>query len=215
MLRKIFESIRLYFRLYGFKDGVKFAYGLFRCSTESIYSLDLSKQGANDAIINQKLDVRFIDSTELFDAISSDFSAAKGRLLASLDRGRVVSGKEFLAVAYDEGKLAGWGWVRRGPLRYGNCRLSQKECVIHKCRTIRCRRRRGVYVTLLVNLQNALADRGIRRAYIGAKSFNKVSLRGIEKAGFEFVEECNLGSFASRLLHHLKGKGPKVMRTGE
>jgi len=211
MLRKIFESIRLYFRLYGFKGGVKFAYGLFRCSTESIYSLDLSKQGANDAIINQKLDIRFIDSIGLFDAISSDFSAAKGRLLASLDRGRVVSGKEFLAVAYDEGKLAGWGWVRRGPLRYGNCRLSQKECVIHKCRTIRCRRRRGVYVTLLRNMVKIMSERGFEKVYIGAKSFNKASLGGIKQAGFEFAEECDLGSFVSRLLHHLKGKGPKIM----
>jgi hypothetical protein len=211
MLRKIFESIRFYFRLYGFKGGVKFAYGLFRCSTESIYFLDLSKQGANDAIINQKLDIRFIDSIGLFDEISSDFSAAKGRLLASLDRLRVVSGKEFLAVAYDEGNLAGWGWVRTGPLRYGSCRLSQKECVIYKCRTIRCHRRRGVYVTLLRNMVKIMSERGFEKAYIGAKSFNKASLGGIKQAGFEFVEECDLGSFVSRLLHHLKGKGPKVM----
>jgi hypothetical protein len=212
MLRKIFESIRLYFRLYGFKDGVKFAYGLFRCSTESIYSLDLSKQGANDAIINQKLDVRFIDSTELFDAISSDFSAAKGRFLASLDRGRVISGKEFLAVVYDEGKLAGWGWVRRGPLRYGNCRLSQKECVIHKCRTIRCHRRRGVYVTLLRNMVKMMSEKGFEKVYIGAKSFNKLSLGGIEKAGFGLVERYKVGSFWSRFFSHVKGKGPKILR---
>lgn len=215
MLRKIFESIRLYFRLYGFKGGIKFAYGLFRCSTESIYSLDLSKQGANDAIINQKLDVRLIDSTELFDAISSDFSATKGRLLASLDQGRVVSGKEFLAVVYDEGKLAGWGWVKKGPMTYGSCRVGPMECAIHKCRTVRSHRRRGIYVTLLRSLVKIMSERGFEKAYIGAKSFNKASLRGIEKAGFEFIEECNLGSFASRALHHFRGKGPKVIQSSD
>ena len=211
-MRKIFESIRLYFRLYGFKGGIKFAYGLFRCSTESIYSLDLSKQGANDAIINQKLDVRLIDSTELFDAISSDFSAAKGRFLASLDRGRVVSGKEFLAVVYDEGKLAGWGWVKKGPMTYGSCRVGPMECVIHKCRTVRCHRRRGVYVTLLSKLVQIMSEREFTKAYIGAKSFNKVSLSGIKKAGFEFIEDCELGYFLSRLWYHMVGRGSKVMQ---
>jgi len=212
MLRKIFESIRLYFRLYGFKGGVKFAYGLFRCSTESIYFLDLSKQGADDAIINQKLDVRLIDSAELFDEVAEDFSDVKGRLLVTLDRERIISGEEFLAVVYDGGRLAGWGWVRKGPLRYGNVRVGQKECVVHKCRTVRCHRRRGVYVTLLSKLVQIMSERGFTKAYIGAKSFNKASLKGIEKAGFEFLEECDVGSFASRLLHHLCGRGSKVLQ---
>jgi GNAT superfamily N-acetyltransferase len=207
-----FQSIYFYFKLYGFKGGLSFAIGLLQCRTELIYSVELGKQEKHSArLINPQLDVKLIESTEGFDLIQPDYVAATGSWLARRDYQLIASEKEYLAVVYKEGQFAGWGWVRKGPVKYGSCEIGRRDCVIHKCRTLRNHRRQGVYSTLIMSLQDMLADRGFQRAYIGAKSFNKLSLRGIERAGFGFVEECDLGSFASRLLHHLKGKGPKVM----
>lgn len=174
--------------------------------------MDLTGHFEDKMVINRNLDVHFIDSAELFDEVAEDFSDVKGRLLVALDRERIISGEEFLAVVYDGGRLAGWGWVRKGPLRYGNFCVGQKECVIHKCRTVRCHRRRGVYVTLLSKLVQIMSEREFTKAYIGAKSFNKVSLSGIKKAGFEFIEDCELGYFLSRLWYHMAGRGSKVMQ---
>jgi hypothetical protein len=214
MLTEKLEAIRFYFKLLGLKGGIDFAINLMRCGRETIYSVDLTgRRSEHSAVINPGLDFRFIENVEQYDALVSDYAAAEGKALAKCDRKRIASGKECLAVVYRQGQLAGWGWIRKGPLKYGNCELERSDCVIHKCRTLRPHRRHGVYVTLLVNLQNVLANRGVRRVYIGAKSFNEVSLRGIEKAGFRFVEECDLGSFWSRLFHHLRGKGPKVFNS--
>ncbi len=176
--------------------------------------MNLTRQFEYKMVINRDLDVRFIDSAELFDEIADDFSDIKGRSLATLDRERIVSGEEFLAAVYNRGRFAGWGWVKKGPLTYGSCKLTEGDCVIHKCRTVRSQRGRGVYVTLLMKLVQIMSERGFTKAYIGAKSFNKASLNGIEKAGFEFVEQCDLGSFWSRSIHHLQRKGPKVMQSG-
>jgi len=215
MLSQLFQSVRFFFKFYGFRGGVAFAWGLLRCNRESIYFADLTKQrNGLEAIANPKLDVRFIDTLEAFDLIAADYAAAKGELLALKDRKSLACGGNYLAVVYQDKSFAGWGQIKKGPVRYGNIRVSDCDCVIHKCRTLRAHRRQGVYVTLLARLQQILADKGLSKAYVGAKSFNKASLKGIEKAGFEFVEECNLGSFASRLWHHIRGKGPKVMQTG-
>lgn len=212
---RFFQSIYFYFKLYGFKGGLAFAMGLLRCRTELIYSVELGKQEKGSArLINPHLDVKLIESTEEFDLIQPDYVAATGSWLARRGYRLIASEKEYLVVVYKEGQFAGWGWVKKGPLIYGNCKVGETECVIHKCRTLPNYRRQGVYSTLLVSLQDILADKGLQRAYIGAKSFNKVSLTGIERTGFEFVEECNLGSFVSRLWHHIRGKGPKVMQTG-
>lgn len=214
MLTKKLETLRFHFRLWGLKEGMSFVINLMRCGKETIYCVDLKERRDYSVIMNPELDFRFIENPQRYDSISLDYAAVKGTTSAARDRERIVSGKESLAVMYRQGRFAGWGWVRKGPVRYGNCRVGPSDCVIHKCRTVREHRRQGVYITLLVSLQNTLADRGIRRAYIGAKSFNKVSLRGIEKTGFQFVEECNLGSFVSRSWHHITGKGPKVMQIG-
>jgi hypothetical protein len=214
MLTEKLEAIRFYFKLFGLKGGIGFAVNLMCCGRETIYSVGLTEQQSDhSAIINPRLDFRFIENTEQYEAFMSDYAAARGKTLAKCDREKIASGKDYLAVIYRQGRLAGWGWIKKGPLKYGNCKLELSDCVIHKCRTLREHRKHGVYVTLLVNLQNALAHRGFEQVYVGAKSFNKVSLHGIEKAGFRFVEECDLGSFWSRLLHHLRGKGPKVMQS--
>jgi GNAT superfamily N-acetyltransferase len=207
------QSIRLYFKLYGFKGGFVFAVGLMRCRTESIYSIRPENREKNlERFINPELEVKLISNAEDFAPIRTDYAAATGTLLAQRGQQSITSGKEFLTVVYKQGRLAGWGWVKKGPVTYGNCKVGENECVIHKCRTLPDYRRQGVYSTLLVSLQDILANKGFQRIYIGAKSFNKVSLRGIERAGFEFVEECNLGTFTSRLWHHIRGKGPKVMQ---
>jgi hypothetical protein len=215
-LLAVLESIKFYFKLLGLKGGINFAIGLICNRTDCIYSANLQKsKDVYENLINPGLNVRLIKNTQDFDSIIDDYAAAKGRILALKDRRRVALGKECVIVAYREGQFAGWLWARKGPLRYGNCDVSDLECAIVKGRTLRPHRRHGVFITLLVKLQQRLAEEGFRKVYGGVKPFNKTSVRGLERAGFEFVEECDLGSFASRLMHHLLGKGPKVMQSGD
>jgi hypothetical protein len=209
---RLLQSICSYFKLYGLRGGLTFAIGLLRCRTESIYSAELGKQKkCVERLINPEMRVKLIENAEEFDVMLPDYAAVTGAWMAQHARQLIISGEDYLAAVYKGGRFTGWGWVKKGPLTYGNCRLGKLDCVIHKCRTLREFRRQRVYTTLLISLMENLQQRGFRNVYIGAKSFNKASLKGIEKVGFEFVEQYDVGSFVSRLLYHLKGKGPKVM----
>ena len=212
MLREKFETIRFFFKLHGLKKGFIFLFNLIHCGREKIYSLDL-KGGLSDRseVTNSKLNLYYITTLDQYDRIFSDYASAIGEALSAQDRKKIVFKKEALAVMYNEGQFVGWGWVKFGPLKFGNCHLRESDCMIHRCRTLPQYRRRRIYTTLLIGLQNILKKEGFHRVYISAKSFNKISLKGIEKAGFEFVQEYDPGSFWSRLLHHLKGKDPKIM----
>jgi hypothetical protein len=211
MIAKKLEALRFYFKLYGFKGGITFALGLVRHPSIYIFAVDLTKNFAHlENLINPELNFLLITDAAGFDSIMKDYASIKGKSLALQDKQRVVSGKEYLGVVYKHDQFAGWGWVKKGPLKFGNCQLTDYDCAIVKCRTLRSQRRQGVYATLLVRMQQALKAQGFQKAYIFAIPFNKASLGGIEKVGFEFVEECNRGSFVSRLIRHILGKEAKV-----
>jgi hypothetical protein len=206
-LMRMLDSVRFYFKLYGFGGGIRFALGLLTGDSEYVYCIDL--KAIEKMFVNPKteFEVRFICDWEEFACVMDDYAAAKTKWLALQDKKRIIEGNEFLAVVYKQNSLAGWGWVRRGPFRYGNNYLKKSECLIHKCRTIRSYRRAGVYYTLLVSLKPILGSKGYEKVYIGTKTFNKASIKGIEKAGFEFVEEYYLGGFVRRLLSRTRGGG--------
>jgi len=212
---RTFAAVHFYFKLLGFRDGIWFALSLIYSGKETIYCSGLKKLNIeNSSVPSGGLSFRLIETAQQYDEIISDYAHVKGPVLSKLDRNRIVNGTELLALIYDGKEFAGWGWVYKGPLRYGNIRVSNDDCVIHKCRTLPEHRGKGVYFNLLLNLKFTLAKRGFEKVYIGAKSFNQASLSGIEKAGFDFVEECDLGAFPARLFHHLRGKGSKVLRGG-
>jgi hypothetical protein len=214
MITKFFESIRFYFRLHGFVGGILFGFGLIRSDIECIYVSDLKKLNPDiRKYCNPQLSVVFIKTVEDFCPVAADYEKFIGKTLSLADVETLKSGKNYLAMAYQGDVFVGWGWIKTGPLVYGNCEVSSQDCLIHKCRTIREHRGKGVYTTILIEIQGKMAKMGFSNAIIGAKSFNKSSIRGIEKTGFKFIEQCNLGSFYSRLFHHLKKKGPKVFHS--
>jgi hypothetical protein len=210
---ELVEYIKFYFSLYGFMGGLKFFFNLLICGEEKIYIFDIKKDTHFEkTFINPELEFKFIENRQEFDKIEKDYASVKGKRLARKDRRRVEAGREYLGVVYKSGVFAGWGWVKAGPLKYGNSSLAKNECVIHKCRTLRNFRRQRVYATLLLSLMKNLRHRHFNNIYIGAKSFNIPSLRAIEKVGFNFIEEFDAGSFIGRILNHLKGSGSKVLK---
>lgn len=213
MITKFFESIHFYFRLHGFVGGILFGLGLICSNIECIYISDLKKLNPDiRKYCNPRLRVVFIKTVEDFRPVAADYEKFIGKTLSLVDVETLKSGKDYLAMAYQGDVFVGWGWIKTGPLVYGSCSVGSGDCLIHKCRTIREHRRKGVYTTTLIDIQAKMAGLGFSKAVIGAKSFNKSSIRGIEKAGFCLIEKCRLGSFWSRLLNHIKGGGPKVIR---
>lgn len=206
------ESVIFFFRLHGIKGGVRFAIGLMRSGYEFIYVSDLKKSDIQHLACNPELDVIFIKTLAEYDQIAWDYSAARGRELSKQDRNLLTSNRDYLAAVYHKSEFVGWGWIKKGPLKYGNSELGPKDCVIHKCRTLAHHRKKGVYTTLLAQIQKEMVMQGTQRAFIGAKSFNTASIKGIEKNGFGLVEKCYLGSFWSRVYSHLRKKGSKVLK---
>ncbi|MFA5293116.1 MAG: GNAT family N-acetyltransferase [Phycisphaerae bacterium] len=196
-----FEKMRFYFRLWGIKGGIGFFMKLLCDGSEKVYSMELDSQNQDKLKPDDfGLEFHLIDDCKSYDAISVEYAKIKGEGLVRKDRDRVVAAKEYIAVIYRNNCLAGWGWVKKGPLVYCNFSLMEHDCVIHKCRTLRNHRRKGVYAFLLEQLKFVLRERGFRKVYISSKSFNKASLGGIEKAGFRFIGEYNPGSYIHRLL---------------
>ncbi len=212
-IQKLYQSILFYFRLYGFTGGIKFAIGLLKSGVEKIYCFDLNTDKFNKSLINSELKFQIIENENQFNNIYEDYVNIKGRLLANEDKKRIMCKKELLGVIYKDDCLAGWGWIKLGVLKYGNNKLSQNECIIHKCRTIRTVRRQKVYSTLLIAFLTELKLRDIKKAFIGAKEFNIASLAAIEKVGFKFVEKFNSGNFFVRTVNHLKGNRTKVIKS--
>lgn len=198
--------------MYGFIGGVKFALGLLKSGVEKIYHFNLSKNHLNTALINPDLRFQLIESEKQFDDIYKDYVKIKGRLLAEEDRRRIIQRREMLGVIYKGNVFAGWGWIKSGPLMYGNNKVSENDCVIHKCRTLRTVRRQKVYTTLLVNILKELHNRETSKVFIGAKDFNIASLAAIEKVGFQLVEKYNSGNFIFRLFSHIKGRSAGVLK---
>ena len=203
-LQKLYQSIRFYFLLYGFTGGIKFALGLCRSSIEKIYYLNLDDGKFNESIVNPALRFRWITNEQQYNDIYKDYSTIKGRILADEDRNKVISGRELLGIVYKADSLAGWGWIKRGPATYCDCKLNKLDCLIHGCRTLRGFRRQGVYTTFLIKVLIELKNAGFSSVYIGAKKFNIASIKAIEKAGFCFKKDFNSGNIFLRIGKYFK-----------
>ncbi|MDH4202558.1 MAG: hypothetical protein OEV87_06655 [Phycisphaerae bacterium] len=210
-IKKLFLLAKFYFKLHGFIGGVKFAYGLLRSGVEIIYIFKPALDKIKIELINPKLTFRLIQAPDQFDLIYNDYSEIRGDFFAQEDKRRMRSKKEWLAIIYKDEILAGWGWVKFGCFTYGTNKVTEKDCIIHKCRTVRSIRRQRVYVTLLVKLLNDLKEKKVQKVYIGAKDFNYASLKAIDKIGFRRIEEYNSGNIFQRINGHIQGHGTKVI----
>jgi hypothetical protein len=196
--------MKFYFYLYGFWGGIKFALGLIKSSGEKIYYFNLCNDKINNVLINPALRFQVIENERQFNDIYEDYIKIKGRLLAEEDRQRIISKKELLGIIYKDNVFAGWGWIKSGPLIYGNNKVLKNGFIIHECRTLRTVRRQRVYMTLLINILNELRNKGATRVFIGAKDFNVASLAAIGKVGFTFIEEFDSGDFIAKIASYLK-----------
>lgn len=65
--------------------------------------------------------------------------------------------------------------------------LTAIDTTIYACFVVPDCRGRGVYPRMLSHLVDTLRDEAMSTIYIDCKRWNKASIRGIEKAGFEYV----------------------------
>lgn len=92
-------------------------------------------------------------------------------------------------VALRNGEIAGYAWVSADGLHVDEIAcafpLAADEVFIYDCFVDEAFRGEGIYPAMLrAALDGCAAQKGIRRAVIGAVSVNHASLRGIRKAGF-------------------------------
>lgn len=83
-----------------------------------------------------------------------------------------------------------WIYYRNDPNRIID--LSTDEGEIKYSLTLPEFRGKGIYPATLIEVQRYLKEQGYKRLFICTKEDNLPSVRGIEKAGFEFVTKINL-----------------------
>jgi hypothetical protein len=208
-----YHFARFYVRLYGLGGGLRFAWGLMRCRSEHLLRVDLrAVKGQFDDRVNRAFDCRVVRSPEEFESVYEPYRAVVGRYIAAADRQRLASGRDILALAYRDGELAGWMWITKGPMNFGNRTLQATDCLVHRCRTLRPFRRQRLFATLLVHMHETLADEGMEWGYAGVKPFNTAPLRGFPSLGWEdggqFVTSPPLTRLFRRLFRRRDTTGP-------
>ena len=103
---------------------------------------------------------------------------------------RVFTEGMTLWVGSIEGWLVSVCWSRTGffPKRYF-VPLTASDATVFGCFVVPAFRGMGIYPTMLKRIVNFCLSEGKQNVFIDSKSWNKASIRGIEKAGF-----CKLGS---------------------
>lgn len=104
-------------------------------------------------------------------------------------RERYVLPRRDCYVALRTGEIAGYAWVSADSLHVDEIAcafpLAADEVFIYDCFVDEAFRGEGIYPAMLrAALEGCAAQKGVRRAVIGAVSVNHASLRGIRKAGF-------------------------------
>ena len=188
MVKRSFESIRFFFLLHGFTGGLSFLFNLIRANIDLIYVFDLSEFDPVKIKTNPTLSIKFIDTAQEFNNIFPLYSKILGPTQALKEKESIDRNVSTLVAVFERNLFVGWGWVMQGPLVYGNSALTSKDILIHKCRTLREHRKKGIYSTLLASILSHYSHKGFNHAFIGAKSFNVGSINGIQKAGFKFIE---------------------------
>ncbi|MFZ1731197.1 MAG: hypothetical protein WBQ23_01730 [Bacteroidota bacterium] len=104
-------------------------------------------------------------------------------------RQRFADGEQAL-IGSSGGEIVFIAWVERKSLRIDELawrwNLQDAEAVVYDVVTMDAWRGRGIYPAALRRLCGLLAEDGIRHLWIYAEEENSSSLRGIEKALFEY-----------------------------
>lgn len=108
---------------------------------------------------------------------------------------RALPGRQcYVAVRDDD--IAGYAWVSSDSLHVDEIActlpLAADEVFIYDCFVDEAHRGEGIYPAMLETaLADCAAQPGVRRAVIGAASFNHASIRGIRKAGFRELKRIH------------------------
>jgi len=100
-------------------------------------------------------------------------------------------------IIYDNNNIAGYGWVAFKERVFGSktITLNKDSGFIFKCYTLPDCRQKNIYSWGLINTVHFLRRINISHIYIDANKTNYPSLKGIERAGFEFskaITTCKL-----------------------
>jgi len=120
--------------------------------------------------------------------IISKLQTTRGpELVRELDK-LFASGCE-LWLGWIEGEIAGICWSRGHKNRTDYfVPLGESDATILSCFVFPQYRGRGIYPTMLETIVRTLMDNDqVSNVYIDSKSWNVPSIRGIEKAGFDFI----------------------------
>lgn len=131
---------------------------------------------------------RYTSLAEIDDASLRIFRETYGmRLVHECERLFLMGAHLWLG--FWDGQVAGICWSRSGLTRSDYfVPLQESDATILSCFTFPPFRGRGIYPAMLRYIASTLKDdRGIRRIFIDCRSYNRPSLRGIEKAGFRRI----------------------------
>lgn len=102
-------------------------------------------------------------------------------------------------IGTQDGRIVFSAWIASARLHIDELRFTwdipDGDAVAYDCVTMPEARGRGIYPEALRRLSGMLAEEGIRHLWIYAEADNAASLRGIEKADFEYH-----GSIRARIL---------------
>ncbi len=125
-------------------------------------------------------------------------------------RERLAAGGQALLGRSDD-TLVFTAWVQWHALRVDELALTwelqDSDAVVYDVVTVEAWRGRGIYPEGLRQLSVMLAERGMRSLWIYAETDNASSLRGIEKADFEFQGQISACTIAGTTIRRGKVKG--------
>lgn len=99
--------------------------------------------------------------------------------------------KDFF-VAEDSVNIQHISWIYYHDDPNRNLILSPRDAEIKYCLTLPAFRGKGLYPNVLKVVAKYLKEKAFWRVFISVKADNPVSIRGIEKAGFEYLAKINL-----------------------
>lgn len=87
-----------------------------------------------------------------------------------------------------QGKIAGICWTKYGiDKKDGYMLHDEQDSLILSCFVLPEFRGLSIYPIMIRNIANTLLKQGAGTIYIGSKTWNNISIRGIEKANFTFA----------------------------
>lgn len=208
MLDSGIKKVRFYWEAYGFIGCLKrtlrrmlcffFAYrpldfyGIFGLPSNQIEtkcSLDIRKGTIKDVPLVEEINSHIIDKTAFRKWIS-----------------HAIDQKSEMFLAFSDGRLAHVSWLHHHHEIQENdflVRIDSSESYIGSCHTAAQFRGQNIYPAVLQHIVEYVVESGKNRCFICAYNKNRASIKGIEKAGFSFVEKKRTFKLLGRVFNNI------------